>query len=240
MDSKLKKSVFIITSITLSASLILLFLYAVIMIPATSMWFYRWQYNVNNTYESIRMEPDELHRVTRRTIRYLQGRESDLQIRVYVDGTERYFFSDLELRHMEDVRALFWYGEIAMWTSLSVFIVSLLIFLLWGRRRSRIRYIFKSMLISTATVLSAMLILTIVIFANWNRAFVIFHEIFFNNDYWILDRGRDLMLTMVCYDFFINISIFIGAVFAFVLLEILALSIYFNWRLKKRKVKLKQ
>jgi integral membrane protein (TIGR01906 family) len=45
---------------------------------------------------------------------------------------------------------------------------------------------------------------------DFDRAFTVFHMLFFPNDLWILDPSVDLLINMVPLGFFIDISIFIG------------------------------
>ena len=192
--------------------LISLILFAGIQLPAFGMWFYQWQYGVNGTYERVNMEPEDLHEVTRHMIRYMQGREPDLQIWTTVGGEERYFFSEIEIRHMVDVYDLFAAGLTVQTMLLALFLLTLSLFLFRGR--SMVRILFKSWQIGAAAVFLSLLTLVAVIAINWHRAFVIFHEIFFDNNYWILDSRVDLLINIVPYDFFITTSIFIGGFFA--------------------------
>jgi len=192
--------------------LITLIFFAGIQLPSFGMWFYRWQYEVNDTYEVVNMEPDDLHEVTRHMIRYMQGREPDLQIMTTIGGEERYFFSEIEIRHMIDVYYLFAYGLIIQNVLIVLFLLTLALFLVKGR--AQIRSLFRSWQIGAIAVYAGLLALIALIAINWHRAFVIFHEIFFDNDYWILDSRVDLLINIVPYQFFIAISIFIGAFFA--------------------------
>ena len=222
----------LITSAVINAiSFVALSLFVAIVIPAYSMWFYRWQYRVNNTYEQVQMERTDLHAVTRHMIRFLQGQESNLQIEVMVDGQLRYFFSELEIRHMEDVSTLFRAAHISAYVFTSLFVVSLGIIIIWGRRR--IKYLFRSWQIASATILSLILLLGVIIAINWYRAWDIFHHIFFRNDYWILDPSTDLLINIVPYNFFITVSIMVGSVFVFFLTAMLTGSTIALFSMKK-------
>jgi len=61
----------------------------------------------------------------------------------------------------------------------------------------------------------------------------VFHEIFFNNDYWILDARVDLLINIVPYPFFITISVFIGGFFAMGLVVMFIGSMLAQRRVKK-------
>jgi len=224
------KKLFSATGLINAVCLVALILFTGIQLPAFGMWFYRWQYDVNNTYEVVNMEPEHLHEVTRHMIHYMQGREPDLQITTTVGGEVRPFFSEIELRHMEDVYDLFAVGLMIQSFVIGLFLATLGAFLLWGRERLWV--LFQSWKIAAASVFLGLATLVAVIAINWHHAFVVFHEIFFNNDYWILDPRVDLLINIVPYPFFITISAFIGGFFAVGLV-----AMFVAGRLAQRRVK---
>jgi len=219
-----------ISGVLNAISLITLILFLGIQLPSFGMWFYRWQYDVNDTYEVVNMESEDLHEVTRHMIRYMQGREPDLQIMTTVGGEERYFFSEIEIRHMIDVYDLFAVGLVIQNILIVLFLATLGLFLFKGREH--LGWLFRSWQIVSAVKILALLTLVIVIAINWHHAFVVFHEIFFNNDYWILDSRVDLLINIVPYPFFITISAFIGGFFALGLVVLCGVSTIL---LRKRK-----
>lgn len=52
-------------------------------------------------------------------------------------------------------------------------------------------------------------VLGAVIGLNWEKSFVIFHQIFFNNDYWIFDAVTDPVITILPDTFFFHCAILI-------------------------------
>ena len=195
--------------------LITLILFLGIQLPAFGMWFYRWQYSANDTYAQVNMEPEHLHEVTEHMIRYMQGRldrDYGLQIETVVGGETRYFFSEIEIRHMVDVWDLFVVGIFMRNILIALFLLTLGLFLWKGR--AQVRDLLRSWQIGAAAVFLGLLALVLTVAINWHHAFIVFHEIFFDNDYWILDTQVDLLINIVPYDFFIATSIFIGAFFA--------------------------
>ena len=48
---------------------------------------------------------------------------------------------------------------------------------------------------------------------DFNKYFVLFHEIFFDNDLWLLDPDTDLMIRMLPEGFFFDMVIRIGVIF---------------------------
>ena len=52
-------------------------------------------------------------------------------------------------------------------------------------------------------------VLGLFIALNWDRFFVVFHEIFFNNDYWIFDYDTDPVIRILPDGFFMHCAIMI-------------------------------
>jgi len=189
--------------------LVLVILSQSIIFPTFFMPFFSWQYDRLDVAQTIQVEEDELMRVTRELLDYMRGDRPSLEdIYATVAGVERRFFSDIEIRHMIDVLDLY---------NIAFMIRNVAFFLALGLVLGMILLKYKTFAIlarCSREVLVGFLALTAalvgVIAINFNRAFDIFHHIFFNNDYWILDPRVDLLINMVPLPFFIHISIFIG------------------------------
>jgi len=82
----------------------------------------------------------------------------------------------------------------------------------------------KSWKWTSAAVFIVLAVLVGVISINWERAWWVFHEIFFNNDYWILRPQVDLLINIVPYQFFFTLSVFMGVFFGAGLVLMLAAS----------------
>ena len=209
------KSFWITCGVINAACLVVLLLFLAVMLPSFGMWFYYWQFNVNDTYNVVNMQPHDLHEVTRHMLNYMRGfeeREMGLQITAYIGGLPRNFFSPIEIRHMVDVYDLFAIGFIIRNVAVILLAVTTLLFGVFGRRR--LKHLFKSWLVAPIAVVALLATPAAFIVVDWHGAFVIFHEIFFDNDYWILDSRVDLLVNIVPYDFFITLSIVIGIIFA--------------------------
>jgi len=227
------KKIVITAGIISSICIVFLIFLTAVRIPSFSMWFYRWQFAQNDTYAVVNMEPEHLHDVTRHMIRHMQGREDDIQILTIVGGEERYFFSPIEIRHMDDVQVLFRWGLGLYNVLLALFILSLAVYLIWGRKiwaRDYLSKLFRTWRTAAFAFALGLIVLAVAIAVNWHRAFIIFHEIFFNNDYWILDPRVDLLINIVPYPFFIAVTAFIGGFLAFGLAVLIALPMVVNRR----------
>lgn len=190
------------------------------------MPFYRWQYERLGVADTVQMEKDELMRVTVELLDYMRNRRDTIaDIRAVVAGEERWFFSDIEIRHMVDVLHLY---DIAYRIRNIAFFVLLGLVLGMVLLKYKILFVLsrccREVLVGFL-LLAAMVVGVIAI--NFERAFDIFHRIFFNNDYWILDPRVDLLINMVPIYFFIHISIFIAALILLSsLIIIVAASLY--------------
>ena len=182
-----------------------------IIFPTFFMPFFTWQYNRLGVSETIQVEHDELMRVTGELLDYMRGRRDTIEdITAVVAGEERIFFSYIEVKHMVDVLDLY---NIAFMVRNVAFFVAVAFVLAMILLRHRVLYMLAR---CSREVMAAFLIISAIVVGlialNFDRAFVIFHLIFFNNDYWILDPRVDLLINMVPIYFFIHISIFIALV----------------------------
>jgi len=189
--------------------LLLVILSQSIIFPTFFMPFFTWQYNRLEVAETIDIEKDELMRVTGELLDYMRGRRESLEdIYAIVAGEERRFFSDIEIRHMIDVLDLyniaFMIRNIAFFAMVGLVLGMVLL-------KYRVLYVLSHCCRGVlAGFLALTAILVLIIALDFNHAFNIFHEMFFSNDYWILDPRVDLLINMVPLGFFIHISIFIA------------------------------
>ena len=194
--------------------LMLLILYFSVQLPTFSPWFYSYEYEKNGTYEVVNMEKDDLMAVTTHMIDYMRGKEAKLNVETRVSGEERLFFSETEVLHMEDVRGLFDMGRLIRNVSAVLFIATT-VFLVWQKRKG-ILTMLKCWRAAVLSMLAAGVGLSVLIALGFDRAFIVFHEIFFSNDLWLLDPA-DLLVNIVPTPFFMDIAMFIGVTFALVL-----------------------
>ncbi|MCL2235627.1 MAG: TIGR01906 family membrane protein [Defluviitaleaceae bacterium] len=207
---KNKKWLFITAGVVSAISLLGIILLTGAHIPAFGMWFYYWQYDANNTYNVVQMYPADLHLVTRHMLDYLLGRVDDLQIYIPVAGEVRPFFGEIEIRHMIDVQTMTRISFIVRNIFMGLFLLCLVPFFVV---KNKWQHFWGGWKWTSAAVFIVLAVLVGIISLNWERAWWIFHEIFFNNDYWILRPQVDLLINIVPYQFFFTLSVFMGAFF---------------------------
>jgi integral membrane protein (TIGR01906 family) len=195
------------------------------IVPTFLMGFYSYEYDKNGTPAQISVEKPELMRVTGELLNYMRGRRGDLVVPAVVSGQEREFFNQREKDHMVDVRVLFdnlfLVRNAAFWALLFLIICMALF------KYDVLFVLARCVREAVAGFCLLALLLAGVIAFNFERAFEIFHLIFFDNDLWILNPATDLLVNIVPQPFFIDIAVFIGALFVLAsLVIILVTSLY--------------
>jgi len=173
-----------------------------IVLPVFSVSYYIKEFDKYQLSEKIRVNEQDLRAVVMNLQRYMAGLDNELDVVVKVAGYERKFFNEREISHMEDVRGLFLRGFSVLGVSLAVLAAAAVYII-----RKKIYYeAAKGVLVCAAVFFGAFGLLAVVIAVNFDAAFVVFHELFFDNDLWLLNPKTDLLINMLQQEFFINIS----------------------------------
>ena len=189
-----------------------------VIIPTFFMPFFRWHYHRVDANtgldiaQTIGMSQEDLMYVTVELLDYMRGRRDTLEgITADVPGRRVYgenFFTDLEIRHMIDVRVL--YDRLFIIRNVAFFLLAALVLAMVYLKYKPAFLLARC----SREIMAGFLIITIImagiISINFNRSWDIFHYIFFDNDYWRLTPFVDLMINMVPLHFFLFISIFVG------------------------------
>ena len=105
--------------------------------------------------------------------------------------------------HFEEVKAVFdFFGYTAIVTA-----VLSAVGILWSRKQKRYTYLKAAGLMSVI----GPVLLGIVVAVNWDFAFVAFHKVVFNNDFWIFDAVTDPVITILPDAYFLHCAIMIFA-----------------------------
>jgi len=192
--------------------LLLVLLYFAVQLPTFSLWFYEHEYEKNSTYEQVSMKKEDLHAVTKHMIDYMRGKEEMLNIETTVAGAPRLFFSDEEIIHMEDVLLLFDAGRLLRNIGAACFLLTAVFLSLCGK--DGLSSGMKAWRGAAFGVLGGAALLGALIGIGFDKAFTIFHEIFFAGKVWQFDARTNLLVNIVPTPFFIDIAICIGVVFA--------------------------
>lgn len=180
--------------------LVVVILSSVQIVVLSDTFFYR-QYERNDVFRITQIEPGELMRITDEIQAYLMGRRKDFNIYGIVAGQYRQVFTEREILHMVDVQNLFRSG-FYLRNGLLVLLLFCLLYL-WYRRRT---LFYKALMGSTVTFLGLGVLLGMILTVAFRRFFILFHEVFFQNDLWLLDPAESILINMVPEPFFVAIA----------------------------------
>lgn len=228
------KIIYYALGIAASIAMIIILLITSFEIAAYSdySWFEK-EYLKYEVLDDLEMEIEDVMHVTYEMMDYLRGDRVDLVVDTVVAGEEREFFNDREKAHMVDVQNLFLGGMDLRLGAAVVFTATLVILIFIKAEWKKI--LPKSFLIGVGGFLAAAGFLAALIASDFNKYFTIFHEIFFDNDLWILDPDTDLLIRMLPEGFFFDMVTRIGVVFIISLTILLLISIVTLWKQKNKK-----
>lgn len=105
------------------------------------------------------------------------------------------------IQHFAEVKAIF----VAFYYLLAITFVLLLpiLILRWKRKN------YLNLKTSAITTVIVPLLVGLACSINFDQAFVIFHKIFFRNDYWIFDPATDPIINLLPSEFFLHCAIVI-------------------------------
>lgn len=195
-----------------SLSAILILLISSFEIGAYSNYgWYEKEYAKYHVLDDLEMEMEDVMHVTEEMMRYLRGNREDLVVHTVVDGEEREFFNDREKAHMVDVQNLFIGGLWLRRIAVLIFVLSVAGMI--GTKADWKTLLPKSFLIGLGAFVGIAGILGVLFTSDFNKYFIMFHEMFFDNDLWLLDPRTDLLIRMLPEGFFLDMVIRIGIIF---------------------------
>lgn len=192
----------------------LVFVLLITSVEAVTYWtpgYFEKEYTKYHVTETVQMEMADLLDVTEEMMAFLRGNRPDLHVPTIVDGQPRDFFNSREIAHMEDVRDLF-VGAIVLRRICLIFIAVSILLLLAAKAEIH-RLLPRALCLGTGLFFAVISILAGIISTDFTKYFTIFHEIFFNNDLWILDPRTDLLINIVPEPFFVDTAARIAGVF---------------------------
>ncbi|PAB58602.1 TIGR01906 family membrane protein [Anaeromicrobium sediminis] len=214
-----KHNATLIWSMLIIICLPIVILLTVVQINAFNEEFYMTEYKKYNISSVTGMEFQDLNRVTTKLINYINDDEDNLKIYAKIQGEKREVFGQREKQHMVDVKKLFQKGFSVRNFSLSMVILALS--MLSVTQKDMYKSIFYSSLLALIVTVSLIILIKI----DFYKYFTYFHEVFFNNDLWLLDPRTDVLINMLPLEFFIDITSKIGSWFLAIQIIMFTLSL---------------
>jgi len=206
--------------------LIIIILFTAIELPTFNYAFYNYEYNKNSAFEIVGISSYDLEKVTIKLMDYMKDDAEDLEVYANINGVNREFFNNLEKSHMVDVKNLFQIGYAIRNIAVVVFFITFLCAFVY-KKRPALREYAKSFISIILIFVTACGGLVLVILSNFDKYFTIFHEIFFDNDMWILDPATDLLINIVPLPFFIDIFKVVISLFFLAAIVMMIISIVY-------------
>ncbi|HKL11334.1 MAG TPA: TIGR01906 family membrane protein [Clostridia bacterium] len=146
---------------------------------------------------------NELGRINESLVKYLRGRTDSLDMKAEIGGESVEVFGQREKAHMVDVKSLFMGGFYLRNVLLALTI--LFLYLLYFAGGKSIAKPGQAILYSGFAMAAFSSIIAFMIFTDFQKYFIAFHEIFFTNDLWMLDPETDILIQMLPIEFFVAI-----------------------------------
>lgn len=150
-------------------------------------------------------------------------------------GTGQLRYSSEGQSHFEDCKILF---DLNFYCLLGSFIISVVIITLHKLKKIEIQKYFKFNPIFFSSIIAILIPLVVGILASidFDRAFEVFHAIFFpGKDNWLFDPRTDQIIIVMPQEFFRNCAILIGSSLLIITITSIVVSI-----IRKRKLKSKE
>lgn len=165
-----------------------------------NMNYFEDHYSSRDIMSTTDMSLEDLMVVTKDMMDYLADKRETLDMQAVIDGEISEVFGEREKGHMVDVKKLF--IDARFIRNVSFFVA----FLVMGLGAFKKRKMLYEVLGTMKYVFAALLLVAggvgFLFYTDFNKYFVLFHEIFFDNDLWLLDPRTDILINMVPEAFF--------------------------------------
>lgn len=173
--------------------------------------FFQKLYEKYTVTDALDMNMEDVMRVTKHMMAYLNGEEEELSIVVRVDGETQDFFNEQDRMHMADVRRLFAGGFMIRTICLGMIGILFVLLVVWKADWKRLLIeVYGKVLGVFAGIL---LLVVLACCVDFTACFTLFHKLLFTNELWLFDPATDYMIRMLPEGFFVQIAIRIVEVF---------------------------
>ncbi len=187
---------------------------------------YRESFVATGAPARLGLTTDQLLWTIRRTLDYATSRRPDLQFdRAALDNGApgRLAFTDIELQHMVDVRALFALARKVRWAALALAAAGMAGVLALERRRWQ-EQLARGAIIGSAVFLALLGVLGVAAATGFGAFWTRFHETLFSNNLWLLPIGT-LLIEMLPESLFQRLVLEVLGLFAVEVLAVVLLAI---------------
>lgn len=144
---------------------------------------------------------DEYPGMARMITGYLAGDVQEFQYTLLNErGLETQLFQAHERQHMADCRMLFKLDRtVLLACTAALAVLTAAAFLLHDRRRTAAGF-----LVGTLAVLSLVIVAAVLAMTDFDSLFILFHQLSFSNELWLLNPATDLLIRLMPTAFFMD------------------------------------
>lgn len=172
-----------------------------------------YEYGVD-TYQISRVSgiaKPELIKVYQHLIDYYNSKVDTAQVMVMKGGERFTVFSEEEVIHLGDVKALMQLDYTVQIVTLILIVFCVLVLLLW--LRDSWRTVVKGLWWGSVVMFGLMIFLALWAVFGFEQLFLLFHLLSFSNEFWIIDPSRGSFIVLFPGGFFYDVALFgFGAV----------------------------
>lgn len=168
--------------------------------------FYEQEYAKDNTEMRIGMGDEDLMKSTNALLDYLQDERDDIVVEVEVNGNMREVFDERETAHMVDVKDLY-QGAVLVRNITAIAGSVLLCAVLIIAKEKRLSIVKDGFVYGIGLTITLIAAIAIYAMVDFTAFWINFHELFFDNDLWLLNPNTSIMINMFPEVFFSDLVI---------------------------------
>lgn len=202
----MNKWLYRIIGMIISVGIFFVLLFTSMEVIVFNMSYFERHYEERDIMAVTKMSLPDLMYVTEEMMDYLGNKRDTLNMEAIIDGEVEEVFGEREKGHMVDVKDLFikarWIRNISF-----VLIIGFLGYGIYKNRKmlyeafGPVKYVFIMLLMAFGG-------LGILFYVDFSKYFTLFHEIFFDNDLWLLNPRTDILINMVPEVFFFETAMY--------------------------------
>lgn len=175
----------------------------------------------------LEISREDLHRVTGEMMAFVKGQEGDLDVTVTLGGDARFFFNERDRQHLEDIAGMVRSGKRFLVLGGLCFL-GLLLFM---AHKGMLEWLCRGYLFSWLFLLGLFLIVGIWMLADLTGFINAFHRLFFNNDRWILNPAKDMLIRLFPRALFRDGAVLLASVLGGIHVTVTVLAVWGRGRL---------
>ena len=200
----------IILQIFLIIAILIFLLTTNIKIVTNNMSFYNYEFKKYEISKQTGIEEKELISVAKQIVDYFNNEEKKIKVEIWKDNIKlENLFNEKEVLHMVDVKKLI--RLVYIFQSISLVFIVVYLVLGFYLLKVNLFVLFNRLLFrSSIIIISIIILIGFISFIGFEKAFLIFHEISFTNDLWMLDPRKDYLVAIFPQGFFYETTMLIG------------------------------